>query len=166
MCVLCVRENAYWRGKCNYQFTGRIKRKTTDRANWIWNLSLVFWMEECNFFVQSPTLGFGFSVSFSYSLSVSVSGWNFPAVWKSWPIVTAQPGVSWSIPLASHATQTHTHKHPYIHTQLHALLPALKGQWCLVGSWFVGGVTYSGCSRMNTLHRWSDFKERLIIPCV
>lgn len=45
----------------------------------------------------------------SLSLCPSISQRNFPAVWKSWSIVTAQPGVSPSIPLASHAAQTHKH---------------------------------------------------------
>lgn len=69
---------------------------------------------------------FGFA-SPSLSCSPWVSDWNFPAVWKSWSIVAAQPGVSQSIPLTSHATQTQTLIHKHLHTQTHTLLPHLNG---------------------------------------
>lgn len=71
--------------------------------------------------------------------SVSAPAWNFPAVGKSRPIVTAQPGVSPCIPLTSHATQTH--KHAGINTRARTRnctrrCPASKGRLCLPGGWW------------------------------
>lgn len=120
---------------------------------------LWFWIEECNFSDSCKHLSLA---SPPLSLCPSISEWNFPAVWKSQSIVTAQPGVSQSIPLTSHAAQTHKHTciNTCTYTQMRTLFPRLKGSFCLVARWEVTRrgpamvfVYFSYCSMMEALGR-------------
>lgn len=84
-----------------------------------WGEIKFFAMGECIFWDGSQRLASASPPSLRPFLSLPVSEWNFPAVWKSRPIVTTQPGVSQSIPLAGHATQTHKHTRINTRTYTH-----------------------------------------------